>query len=634
MTMNRRTAIGVIASALIPVTARAASLEPDFLQSRLDDKSLPPLAERLPKIPRVVNVAAMGREPGKYGGVVRTLIGSQKDIRLMTIYGYARLVGFNEKLGMQPDILESFDVVEDRVFTLKIREGHKWSDGSLLTAEDFRYCFEDVLLDEDLSSGGLANALLVDGNAPRFEILDPLTVRYSWDAPNPDFLPNLAAAQPLSLVLPAAYMKQFHKKYQEPERLKELMKKNKQKKWTGLHIRMSRQYRPENPELPTLDPWRNTTKPPADQFVFERNPFFHRVDENGLQLPYIDKFVLNVSSSSIIAAKSGAGDSDLQGVGIDFADYAFFKDAEKRYPIKVKLWKRTQGSRLALLPNLNTADEAWRKLLQDVRMRRALSLAINREEINKAVFYGLGTESADTVLPESPLYQPGFAQAWAAYDPAAANKLLDEIGLEQRGDDGIRILPDGRTAQIVVETAGEYMIETDALELITDHWRDVGIALFIRTSQRDVFRSRAMGGEIMMSMWSGIDNGVPTADMNPGQLAPTADDQLQWPLWGAHYISRGQVGEPPDLPEAAELVRLVEQWRHSAELSDRTKIWTSMLALYTDQVFSIGLVNATLQPVLCSARLRNLPAEGLYGFDPTSYFGVYMPDTFWLAEEA
>ena len=119
---------------------------------------------------------------------------------------------------------------------------------------------------------------------------------------------------------------------------------------------MSRQYRPENPDLPTLDPWRNTTKPPAEQFVFERNPFFHRVDENGLQLPYIDQFMLNVSSSSIIPAKTGAGETDLQFTGIDFADYTFLKDAEKRYPVKVDLWKRTQGSRVALLPNLNCGD--------------------------------------------------------------------------------------------------------------------------------------------------------------------------------------------------------------------------------------------------------------------------------------
>ena len=459
-------------------------------------------------------------------------------------------------------------------------------------------------------------------------------MRYSWDGPNPDFLPSLAAPQSLSMVVPAAYLKQFHKTHQEKSKLEELMKKHKAKKWTALHIRMARQYRPENPELPTLDPWRNTTQPPAEQFVFERNPYFHRVDENGLQLPYIDKFVLNVSSSSIIPAKTGSGESELQAVGIDFADYAFLKDAEKRYPVQVKLWKRTQGSRLALLPNLNTADDVWRPLLRDVRVRRALSLAINREEINKAVFYGLAKESADTVLPESPLFRPEFAQAWSAYDTAQANALLDEAGLNTRDDDGIRVLPDGRSAQIVVETAGESTIETDALELVTDHWRDVGVALFIRTSQRDVFRSRAMGGQIMMSMWSGIDNGVPTANMNPGQLAPTADDQLQWPVWGAYYVSKGKMGTAPDLPEAAELISLLQRWRQSAELSGRTEVWLAMLALYTSQVFSIGIVNSTLQPVLSSTKMRNVPDGGLWGFDPTSYFGIYMPDTFWLAGES
>ena len=174
---------------------------------------------------------------------------------------------------------------------------------------------------------------------------------------------------------------------------------------------MARQYRPENPDLPTLDPWRNTTKPPAEQFVFERNPFFHRVDENGLQLPYIDQFMLNVSSSSIIPAKTGAGETDLQFTGIDFTDYTFLKDAEKRYPVKVGSVEAHAG--LAHRPACRTstaADDVWRPLLQDVRVRRALSLAIDRREINMAVFYGLGKESADTVLPDSPLLQAGIRQ--------------------------------------------------------------------------------------------------------------------------------------------------------------------------------------------------------------------------------
>jgi peptide/nickel transport system substrate-binding protein len=632
--MDRRTFLGAMAATLLPVSGRAAAREPKVFADRILAGSLDPIDKRLPRHPRVINLGAMGRKPGVYGGTVRSIIGSAKDIRLMTINGYARLVGYDEKLALQPDILESFESIEDRVFTFNIREGHRWSDGSFLTSEDFRYTWEDVYMDKDLKRGGLPRELLVDGEGPAFEVLDAYTVRYTWKSPNPDFLPRIAAPQPLVMVMPAAYMKQFHKRYQDEFRLSSLMKEYKAKKWVDLHIKMSRSYRPENPDLPTLDPWRNTTAPPAEQFVFERNPFFHRVDENGLQLPYVDRVLLNVSANDIIAAKTGAGEADLQFRGVDFTDYAFLKDAEKRYPVNVSLWKRTTGSQVALLPNLNTADPGWQALMRDVRFRRALSLAIDRSEINKVVFYGLAAESADTILPESPLFKPEFKTAWATFDPSAANALLDEIGLTARDDDGLRLLPDGRSLQIVVETAGESTLETDVLELITDHWREIGVSLFIKTSQREVFRSRAISGTIMMSVWTGLDNGVPTADMNPGQLAPTSDEQLQWPLWGSYYLSNGMEGKAPEMPEAQKLVDLLGQWRHASATDERRRIWDEMLTIYTDQVFSIGIVNAALQPMMRSSRLQNMPEKGLFGFDPTCYLGVYMPDTFWYQEEA
>lgn len=619
---------------MLPPLARAGSFEPEYLRPYLRAVQMPELSDRLPKKPRVVNMASMGRKPGNYGGSLRILIGSQKDIRLMTIYGYARLVGYDQTLKLQPDILESVEIIDDRAFTFKIRDGHRWSDGSYLTSEDFRYGFEDVILNKELRKNGPPVQLLVDGKPPRFQVIDLLTVRYEWDAPNPDFLPQLAAPQPLSIVLPAAYMKQFHRKYQDDHRLSALMKEQRVKKWTELHVRMSRQYRPENPELPTLDPWRNTTKPPAEQFVFERNPYFHRIDENSRQLPYIDRVLLNISSQAIISAKAGAGETDLQSLGLDFTDYTFLKDAEKRHPVKVSLWKRTKGSQAALLPNLNCNDAVWRPLLRDARFRRALSLAIDRVEINKAVFYGLAKESADTILPESPLFKPEFASAWSSFDPDQANALLDEVGLTARDAEGLRLLADGSVAQIVVETAGESTEETDILELIADHWRKIGLSLFVRTSQRDLLRSRAMGGDIMMTMWGGIDNGVPTADMNPGQLAPTLDDQLQWPAWGMYYLSNGDKGSPPDLPEVLRLVELLRAWRRTSTTAQRAKIWDEMLQIYTQQVYSIGIINSTLQPVLRTSKLQNLPNDGLYGFDPTSYLGVYMPDTFWLDGEA
>ncbi|MDR6757167.1 peptide/nickel transport system substrate-binding protein [Mycoplana sp. BE70] len=631
--ITRRTLLGLLASTCLPISlARAASpsREPESFKDKLADGSLPPMAERIPKAPRVINLAAMGRTPGQYGGSARMIIGGQKDIRLMTINGYARLIGIDEHLVLQPDILESFEQVENRVYTLRLRDGHRWSDGHPFTTDDFVYYWEDVLNNKEMRPRGLPLDLLSDGQPPRFEVVDQLTVRYSWDVPNPDFLQRLASPQPLTLALPAHYMKQFHPKYADPETLKKLVEEEGTDDWTGLHINRSRTYRPENPDLPTLDPWRNLTAPPAEQFIFERNPYFHRVDETGQQLPYIDRVLLNVSASGIIPAKAGAGETDIQAYGLDFADYTFLKDAEERYPVRVRLWEHTQGSRIALLPNLNCGDKVWRDLFRDVRFRRALSVAIDREEVNKASFFGLARESADTILPQSPLFKPEYQHAWAQYDRDLANKLLDEIGLTWNENEDLRVLPDGREASLIVESAGESTLETDVLELVTDHWRQIGLKLHVRTSQRDVFRSRALGGEIMISVQQGIDNGIPTADMSPSALAPTGDEQLQWPVWGLHYLSNEQKGEAPDLPEAKRLVELMKQWKRSTSTAERETIWTEMLSIYTDQVFSIGIVNATLQPVLTSRKMRNVPEKGLYGFDPTAFMGVYMPDTFWF----
>lgn len=632
--IKRRHFLGLMAGAMVPWPALAEYQDSDFLKTVDKAAPLPPVAERLPKNPRVVRLAELGKLPGRHGGTVRMLIGGQRDIRYLPINAYARLVGYNEHLELEADLLESYEIKEDRIFTFRLREGHRWSDGSEFTAEDFRYVWEDMFHNKKLYKGGLPASLKVGGNAPTFEVLDRLTVRYSWADPNPDFMADIASPSPLRLMHPSEYLKQFHPTYQSKERLAELITREGVEDWVALHQKMSRTVRPENPELPTLDAWRPRTEPPAGRFVFERNPYYHRVDENGLQLPYFDRVFLDVSSADLIAAKTGTGESDLQMTNLDFADYTFLKGAEQRYPLTVDLWKRIQGSRVALMPNLNCKDEVWRKLWWDVRVRRALSLAINRREINKAAFFGLARESSNTILQESPLFRAEYREAWSAYDPDLANKLMDEAGLDKRGSGGERLLPDGRPARIIIETAGENTVESDVLELIRDHWYDVGIKIFVRVSQRELLRRRVKGGETIMTVAQGLDNGVPTADMSPKELAPTTDDQMHWPLWGLYHLSGGSDGRAAEIPEAVTLSGLFHDWRTAASFAEREEIWHKMLALYTDQVFTIGTVNATLQPVVHSSRMRNVPAEGLYGFDPMSYLGVYMPDTFWYDDHA
>ncbi|WP_082359080.1 ABC transporter substrate-binding protein [Bosea sp. AAP35] len=625
-----------LASLGLPRLAPAATARPTewidspFFASQVAAGTLPAIAQRLPSSPRIVEVSGEDRRPGRHGGTMRMLMGDQRDIRMMTLYGYTRLVGYDTNLDIVPDVLESYEERDGRIFTLRLRPGHRWSDGSPFTAEDFRYWWEHVANNRRLSPGGPPQALLAGGEPPVFEVLSETEIRYSWAKPNPIFLPSLAGAQPTYICMPSGYLKQFHIDHADPVTLHSRVKQARVRDWGALHERLSRMYRPENPDLPTLDPWRNITPLPAEQFTFQRNPYFHRVDQNGRQLPYVDETTLTVGTSSLVPAKAAAGEADLQARYLRFDNYTFLKDASKRMNFDVRLWKRAEGSYFALMPNMNAIDPVWRDLNRDLRYRKALSVAINRKDINQVIFFGLAKESGNTALPESPLHNPDYARMWMQYDPALADRLLDEAGLRKRDSDGVRLLPDGRRLEFTIETAGESTEETDILDLIKQDFYAVGIKIYPRSTQRDVFRRRIVAGQTVMSAWAGMDNGLVSADMEPEALAPTSSAQFNWPRWGQFLETGGREGEEPDVAEVRELVALYNGWRTSETRAQRRQIWQRMLEINAQQLFAIGVINGTLQPVVVSRDLKNVPQKGLYSFEPGAFFGRYMPDTFWF----
>ena len=627
---NRREAIRIglaLAVALaLPEVSRAELHEASAFEEEVARGTLPKADQRLPKEPAVAEMVTIGTP----GGELRMLMGGPKDTRMMVVYGYARLVGYTPSLSLAPDIVKSVDVEAGRIFTLHLRKGHKWSDGHPFTSEDFRYWFEDVAQNTQLSSSGLPISMLPQGEGPRFEVLDETTVRYSWTRPNPLFLPDLAAPSPLYIYRPSHYLKQFHQKYAEKAKLDILVKQNNQRNWAALHNRMDTMYRDDNPDLPSLEPWILKTKPPADRFVFERNPYYYRVDKAGHQLPYIDRVIFSIADSKIIPAKTAAGESDLQARYLRFDNYTFLKESEQRNGFKVELWRTGPGSQLALYPNLNVNDDIWHGLMRDLRFRRALSLAVDRHEINQVIYFGLAVEGQNTVLPQSPLYDPEYRLAWANFDLSSANRLLDAIGLVKRGGDGVRLLPDGRPMEIIVENSGESTEQSDVLELIRDSWRRIGIRLFAKPSQLTLFRRRVFSGETLMSIDKGIENGLATAAMSPSEFAPTSQQQLEWPKWGQYYETKGTAGEAPNLPSAIRLKELYEEWLAAASEEEHTRVWHDILRIWADEVFSIGTVAGVLQPVVVNARLRNVPEQGNYNWDPGAYFGIYKPDGFWF----
>ena len=269
--------------------------------------------------------------------------------------------------------------------------------------------------------------------------------------------------------------------------------------------------------------------------------------------------------------------------------------------------------------------------MRDVRFRRALSLAINRHEINQVIYYGLAREGANTVLPESPLYKPEFQQAYAAFDMAAANKLLDEVGLTKRDEDGFRLLPDGRQMTIIVDTAGAVPEESDVLELIRDSW-----APGRHPSLHQALRARRVPQPGLRRRQHHV--GLDGAGERP------ADGQLQPLGAGARRPERSGMAEMGPVPRDPRHVgrsaghargqaapgrcstngvwqRTTRRGRTSGRRCCRSTPTRS---------YTIGTVAAVPQPVVVSNRLHNVPKAEIWSFSPGNYFGIYRPDIFWL----
>lgn len=629
------TMLGVI-TVLFVITNPGASLatpliETPVLADQVAAGTLPPVASRLPAEPLVVDLPAKGRETGVQGGTLTMFVTRPKDVRYMAAYGYARLVGYDQHYQLVPDLLRDVTTSPDgRAVTLHLRAGHKWSDGAPFTTEDLRYWWEEVALNPDLSPSGPPVELLVEGQKPLVEVIDPVTIRYTWVQPNPLFLPALAQARPVYIYRPAHFMRQYHQKYADAETLANSVQTAKARGWAQLHNSMDNLYDFDNPALPVLDPWVNTSARNGQRYVLKRNPYFHRVDTSGQQLPYIDQIDLVVAAGGLIPAKATLGEAGLQVRSLGFSDAPVLKMGEAKGRYVTRLWQSGAGSEVAIYPNLTYGDPVWQGLFRDVRFRRALSLGISRKAINKVLYFGLGAERACAALEESPFFDTTHSTAWARFDLPAANALLDDLGLTARNPAGIRLLPDGRPMEIVIETEGERREVADTLELVAATWAKLGIRLLVRTLDRDILRNRAYSSQSMMVAWYGWNNGVPTADAAPFELAPVDQANFSWPRWGQFHQTHGKAGVAPDFAPAQQLLDLFGDWTRALTPQAKAAAWRAMLAIHADQVFVIGTISRAPVPVVAAADLHNVPATALYAWDPGAHIGIHRMDEFFF----
>ena len=191
-------------------------------------------------------------------------------------------------------------------------------------------------------------------------------------------------------------------------------------------------------------------------------------------------------------------------------------------------------------------------------------------------------------------------------------------------------MPDGRPLEIVVESDGEAEMVLDALTLIAEFWREVGIRLVAKPQERTNLRRRSVGGLTVMVAAQGLDLAVPTPIMPPTELSPSQPDHYSWPRWSMAVETHGKSGDPCDLPEVQRLIDLDRQWRETDDVEKQAAIWREMLMNHARNTWVIGTVAGALQPVVAADRLANLPERALYSWEPTAMIGVQrLDEVFW-----
>ena len=302
----------------------------------VESGKLPPMQERLPETPLVVELDGDGISTGQYGGTLQMRMGKAKDIRMMTVYGYARLIGFNDEYQLVPDFLEKFESEERRIFTLHLRKGHKWSDGHSFYLGGFPLLFRGHRQQQgSFGRAGLPQVLLSNGKAPKFEVIDEHTVRYTWEDPNPAFPLGLAGASPAYIYKPAHFMKRYHEKYADPDTLAKLIEEGSFRNWAAVHT----------PPWPPVQAGKSGNADPAalaehdgrtvQTLRIQSQPVLPsgRPKRSAIAL-YRRGRVADVLCRSD-SGKAGAGESDLQARYLSFDDYTFLKQGEEQQIYRV-----------------------------------------------------------------------------------------------------------------------------------------------------------------------------------------------------------------------------------------------------------------------------------------------------------
>ena len=584
---------------------------------------LPAVKDRIGEDPLVVKPL---KEIGKYGGMWRRGFSGPADFwngcRAASGPDHILFYTYDGNASV-PNIAKGWEVTDGgKTITIFLRKGMRWSDGQPFTSDDFKFWWEDVYNNKDLLPAGSAD-MLINFKPGTMEFPDKYTVRYKFPDPYYAFVKVLSGSTYVSGghslrgreatggFAPAHYLKQFHPKYVAKEALDKIVKDAKFDTWVNYFKERNSWHL--NKDMPTVTPWVTTTPANTPQWVQERNPYSIWVDTEGNQLPYIDKISYMLGENlEIINLRAIAGEYDFQARHMDISKIPVFLANQEKGNYKLYLDPGDYGGDMILKFNMSyVKDPEIQKWFNTTDFRRALSLGIERDQINEAFWMGIGTPGSVVPVETNP-YHPGpeYRKLWATYDPAKANEMLDKIGLDKKDGAGYRLRSDGkgRLQVEVITQSAQVRPFTQICEMVREQWKKIGIDLFINEVERGLANTLQSANETQLFAWNNDGSEHPFTFAT--HILPNASPSSGGELIARWVMTGGKSGMEPKgkLREALDLWSGAFGQPDAEATQSLKKMWT----VCADEVFIMGLIGmgpASMGTRVAKNNMGNVPSR-------------------------
>ncbi len=580
--------------------------EPDWVAALVADGKLPPVEDRLPPQPYVMNLAATPDGVGEYGGVFRHVTGGRPEgwnwpAGLHQGWGGLTMLAqecllktgpifqlTEERIDPIPNLVTSWQWSDDgKQLTMNLIEGARWSDGDPFDAEDMMFFWDHNVLDTNVNSTMQASAF---GDGTTLERIDDFTVKFTFPEQFP--VANLFKMAYRNFCPgPSHILKPMHPAFNSDATYDSYL--------NGLPA----------DELPwvTMGPWVPVEFEPDQIVVARRNPYYWKVDDQGNQLPYLDEMQFKLSTWEDRTIQTVAGTADMTNMenpSIFLESLRSSQDDD--FPAQIFWGPRSLHWRIDM--NLSSVcgletdrDRAIRDLNRNVTFRKAVTHGIDRVAIGQALVRGPFTHPhAGGLHPETEFFSPDMV-AFYDFDQDRSRALLAEAGFEDTDGDGIVNWSDGPLAgenlDIVLTYSTTRTTDVSLSESAITLLREVGINVIPNALPQPVQQVRDTCAWDWIVERGDREYQAPLANLD--NLAPITAKNPEW--------HQGTADSPQDLLDfERELVDLVTALRTEPDPEARNEMLRTYNRIFTENVYNVGLITSPAA-LLMHKRLRNVP---------------------------